>query len=346
MAGKSVYQEYNEDALNHFGLAGQPLYGLVTSNVVEDVLITQHQTTFDKIRDLLSDNTPHVGQTTTSILSGYKKAFVLPRCPVSLDRVKAACKEHSITITNDYTKADLVITHYDFYEKFNDGSKIKTSTLMYRLWNYEAFSDSLGRWALIDNHDKPVIYDEKWTERGVNSYSLSDATSLYDEWGIPGLALNIAHLIDTNQLEVMNVDDVLRASANVTELTETLVKDLTSWIESYDSDNIAIAAKIIPTIDYSKKPHLLWELAQSIYHRTHKFNRDKDVQHWLDKSQIGKLYHYSAQDMILNLEKDEKLTSESFKYLEPIVRKEIRIDNRDLYVFKVSVKEEYKKYLK
>ena len=31
---------------------------------------------------------------------------------------------------------------------------------------------------------------------------------------------------------------------------------------------------------------------------------------------------------------------------QSIVRKEIRIDNRDLYVFKVSVKPEYKKYLK
>ena len=36
----------------------------------------------------------------------------------------------------------------------------------------------------------------------------------------------------------------------------------------------------------------------------------------------------------------------SFKYLEPIVRREIRISNRDLYVFGVSVKKEYQKYLK
>ena len=54
----------------------------------------------------------------------------------------------------------------------------------------------------------------------------------------------------------------------------------------------------------------------------------------------------SAQDMILDLEKEEKLDSESFRYLEPIVRKEISIHNRDLYVFKVQVKPEYRKYLK
>jgi hypothetical protein len=32
--------------------------------------------------------------------------------------------------------------------------------------------------------------------------------------------------------------------------------------------------------------------------------------------------------------------------LEPIVRKEIHISNRDLYVFKVQVKPEYLKYVK
>ena len=48
--------------------------------------------------------------------------------------------------------------------------------------------------------------------------------------------------------------------------------------------------------------------------------------------------------MIKNLEEDKNLNRESFKYLEPIVRKEIRIDNRDLYTFRVEVKPEYKKY--
>jgi len=50
--------------------------------------------------------------------------------------------------------------------------------------------------------------------------------------------------------------------------------------------------------------------------------------------------------MILTLESESKLNPEAFKYLEKIVRKEISIHNRDLYVFKVSVKSEYKKYLK
>ena len=54
----------------------------------------------------------------------------------------------------------------------------------------------------------------------------------------------------------------------------------------------------------------------------------------------------TAEDIIKYLEEEEYLDTESFRYLEPIVRKEIVISNRELYTFKVQVKEEYRKYLK
>ena len=76
------------------------------------------------------------------------------------------------------------------------------------------------------------------------------------------------------------------------------------------------------------------------------FNRDKDVQYWLEQSGLSRLYHQDAEGLILEMEKDEILDKESFRYLEKIVRKEISIDNRKLYTFKVSVKQEYKQYLK
>jgi hypothetical protein len=50
--------------------------------------------------------------------------------------------------------------------------------------------------------------------------------------------------------------------------------------------------------------------------------------------------------MIIWLRENNLLTSRAFRYLEPIVRKEIQIHNRDLYVFKVEVKPEYREYLK
>ena len=50
--------------------------------------------------------------------------------------------------------------------------------------------------------------------------------------------------------------------------------------------------------------------------------------------------------MVLWLEEQELLDSKSFRYLEPLIRKDIRIENRDLYVFQVAVKKQYRKYLK
>ena len=54
----------------------------------------------------------------------------------------------------------------------------------------------------------------------------------------------------------------------------------------------------------------------------------------------------NAEAMIKWLEEKELLNVKSFRYLEPIVRKEITINNRELYTFKVAVKKEYQKYLK
>ena len=56
-------------------------------------------------------------------------------------------------------------------------------------------------------------------------------------------------------------------------------------------------------------------------------------------------YNQNAESMIQWMEEKGHLNKISFKFLEPIVRKDITIQNRELYVFKVSVKKEYQKYL-
>ena len=57
MANKSVYQNFDNDALTYFGLAADPLYGLVTSTGVEKVLCTQDEKTYDKISKRLEYKT-------------------------------------------------------------------------------------------------------------------------------------------------------------------------------------------------------------------------------------------------------------------------------------------------
>ena len=251
MASKSVYQPYEQDALTYFGLEKDPFYGVFSSNEIHDVLITQDVTTFEKVRDILSNNT-----NATVDLSNYKKAFILPKCPVSSDRIKEACKEHKITVTNDYEKADFIITHDEFYKKFRDGEKILTSMTMYKLWNYEAFPGTNGYVEFVDKYHettgKSVLWDLRMDEFR-SSYRIDDPESLYDECVLPGLAINLAHLVDTNELDVVNVDDMLCQSANKIELTEQLVDEIKDWMSGYQEENFALVAKVLPTIVTDKK---------------------------------------------------------------------------------------------
>ena len=179
----------------------------------------------------------------------------------------------------------------------------------------------------------------------VRYYDIDVEESLYDNWIITGMALNLAHIIDTTDVSVIDPETVLHASATKMTLDEQLLSDLKTQLNSYTDDK-ALALKIIPTIDYKKNYHLLWQFAQDCNSIAYADNRDKDLQYWLDVSNFNDFYRKSAQDMILWLEEQDKLDKVTFKYLEPIVRREISIHNRDLYTFQVAVKKEYQKYLK
>lgn len=344
MATKSVYQDFDADALKHFGLEADQFYGLVSSSMgVDKVLCTQDKTTYDKIHSILTVPTED-GQTFRT----KKKAFILPKCNVSQDRLKAALKEHGITVTNNYELADLVIGHDDITTyKLQNAERIPSTVMMNKLWNYETTlgdSSKTGALKAIADSGLECIVTPQITDR-VRYYDIDMNDSLYDVWMLTGMAINLAHLIDTTDLSVVDPETVLHASANLLTLDETLLADLKAQLNSYNDDK-ALAVKIVPTIDYTKNLHLMWQLAQDCSNLEYADNRDKDLQYWLKESNFGSLMRRSAQDMILWLEENELLNKTYFKYLEPIVRQEISIHNRDLYVFKVSVKKEYQQYLK
>jgi len=344
MATKSVYQDFETDALKYFGLETDSFYGLVSNSMsIGKVLCTQDQTTYDKIHSILTVPTED-GQTFRT----KKKAFILPKCNVSQDRLKAALKEHSITVTNNYELADLVIGHEDISTyKLQNAENIPSTLMMNKLWNYETTlgdSSTTGVLKAVADSGLECIVTSQITDR-VRYYDIDMEESLYDVWMLTGMAVNLAHLIDTTDLSVVDAETVLHSSANLLTLDETLLADLKAQLNSY-SDDKALAIKIVPTIDYTKNLHLMWQLAQDCSSLEYADNRDKDLQYWLKESNFRSLMRKSAQDMILWLEEKELLNKTYFKYLEPIVRQEISIHNRDLYVFKVSVKKEYQKYLK
>ena len=136
----------------------------------------------------------------------------------------------------------------------------------------------------------------------------------------------MAHLIETKVLETLNVDDILSASGTKTTLDNSLLETLKSLLQSHDNDNKEIVKKLIPTVNVTINKHLLWNLFQECgWEISQLERRDKDIKYWMNKA-----------NGVANFEE--------FQYFEKICRDDIEISNRDLYVFKVKLKKEYRHY--
>ena len=160
-----------------------------------------------------------------------------------------------------------------------------------------------------------------------------------------GAALVLSYMIGTQNFPVIDVETVMGESSTRQTLTHDMLNMLISQINA-GGDDRALAFKMLPTIDPDTNRHLLWKLSQECGNEIYYARRDKDLKYWYHNSGIEDYTDYTAEMMIVWLKENNLLTSRAFRYLEPIVRKEIRISNRDLYVFKVAVKPEYREYLK
>jgi len=336
------------EQLEDFGLDGQPVYQVALSRQSFDMgqaVFSDMNNTYRVFQKMFGDEIEPVD------LTQYKKAFVLPGCPVSQPRLKEALKEHNITVTNDVNKADFFVTHNEYGQFHTDGESIRTNSMLFKMTNYEAMDISASI-NLADKAREPnvdpninIVFDDKMAET-YSRNSLDYDIDLYEKYVFTPLAIQIAYRIRHEQIPVIYAETCLNESANKTILDEQLMDDIIRMVRNGSIEEQEMVKKILPAIDYRKKKHLLWKLSTECGGYMYKFNRDKDMQYWMEKSLFNDYYHANAEEMIKKLEKEETLNSESFRYLEPIVRKEISINNRELYTFKVQVKEEYRKFLK
>ena len=337
-----------KEQLEDFGLDGQPVYQVALSRQSWDMgqaIFSDLNNTYKVFKKYFDTEIDIVD------LTQYKKAFIFPGCPVSLPRLKEALREHKITVTNDVNKADFFVTHDEYGQYHTDGESIRTTSMLFKIHNYEAMdintSEGLALKQSEPNVDPNIniVFDDKMAET-YSRNSLDYDADLYEKYVFTPLAIQIAYRIRNEQIPVIYAETCLNESANKTVLDEQLMDDLIRMIKAGGAEENEMVKKIMPAIDYREKKHLLWKLATEVSGYMYRFNRDKDLNYWMHKSQFNTYNHHSAEAMIKHLEEEECLDSESFRYLEPIVRKEISINNRELYTFKVQVKEEYRKYLK
>ncbi len=344
MASKNIHDgPYPDAELTALGFEDPEVVGMVQNNLdVVDLVLSESLAQYDKIKDILQTET-------TSDLTTVKRAFILPMADVSTDRLKSALKEHKISVTNDYEKADFIIPHVNFYDDYSNIDNIPQTKMMFKIHNGYYCNDH--RECVRDYYDRTdnnVILDKR--SLGDKYQHNVDYDSLpYDSYVFSNMAICIANLVDSGVLQVVETDTILNQSANRVPITEELIEDLEKMTSGYSvsDEELQMAGKIIPTIDPTGEPYLLYKAAKDFLGGIdYKYSRNKDVLYWLEKHNISILARKSAEQAIKYFEDKDMLDSRCFRALEVECRKEIQIHNRELYTFKVQVKPEYRKYMK
>jgi|694.fasta_scaffold00097_80 hypothetical protein len=322
---------FNLNALAHFNLEGAS-YMEVPSNTMDtsEPYIILNEYDYDRIYNILSKDK------ITNGMSNLKSGYLLNRCPVSLDRVKHEIKNKKLKLSNNHLTSDFIITHDNLEFEFH-GKTIPNITSLFIKGNaFSAFSykyNNKAKSLLCSKHD--------WVVRKANNFGYTK-TWYAQVFLVKSKAIEIAYLIDTNVVQdVLNINSILNNSTNLVALDEKLLDLLKGMISSSNTDDLEIAGKIIPTIDQSKNYHFLWALYRTCdTDIRYKFTRNKDVQFWIDNNKYDYKHLYPGE-FIEELKKNNDLNSEAFIYLEKVARKEIRITNREIYNFTVSIKPEY-----
>jgi molybdopterin-guanine dinucleotide biosynthesis protein len=344
MATKSVYQKINEEALKLYQLEETPLTGVFSIDGSVQEVIKVSKDLYNNLVDLIK--TPTVNDLSTL---KNKKVFLIPLSPVSINRVKYILSENSIKMTNDYEEADFIITHNNFNRSFYGSSdNVINSALCFYYSNHVLVSKITNENSItqplidyIKSSGNDLILDNKKKDTFRHIRHENDIITYNScEYYVTGMMLNIAEKIQNSLLNVIDLSLLTTSISNKIVLTEGLKNDLIMQIQSTNKEDIDMAAMVLPTIDYGKNMHVLWEFSK-IYYSLSKFNRNKDVKEWIERADIRKLYNLSPEDMIMNLKKDGNLTKTYFNYFEPLARKDIQIYNRNIYNFKVSIKPEF-----
>lgn len=339
MAKKTVFQNIEIADVTNLEIEDSIYCGVYASSSLDEiatVLLIENQEKYIEIESLLKTET-------TNDLTILKKGFALPGNTASADRIKEACKEHKLSITNDYEEADFIITHDNVSAEIHGNEDVyPTNSMLLEFRNGYFINGGIIEISNYNNNTGYSILYDKRIQIPLHRFDYQSAP--YNSYILPGLSISIASKIKSKTMQVVDVETILNSSANIQTLNDEKFEQIINMLNGSWEDKELLAA-IIPTIDYRKTPALLWQLAVKLRHKAHYWSRNKDVKYWFNVANIDNLGYYNAEEAILHFDETNQLDSENFKILEPLCRKEIDISNRALYVFKVGLNSKWKKYL-
>ena len=218
MASKNIHSgDYPDQALLDLGFEDASEIGVMLNNLdVETLTISESSAQYDKIRDLLDTET-------TNDLTTVKRAFILPMHNVSTDRLKAALKEHKISVTNDYEKADFIIPHTNFYDTYTQVDNIPQTKLMFKLYNGYFSNDH--RQSVQDYHTDTGhnVLLEKRALGNQGQWNIDYVSAPYDSYCFSNMSIILAKMVEDGELQVIETDTILNQSANRVPMTKELM---------------------------------------------------------------------------------------------------------------------------
>ncbi len=250
----------------------------------------------------------------TKDYSSLKKGYIMQSCEYTKEKIKECAKLRNIKITKNLEDADFVVIPKNIR---NHSVNLSSRSDYYSGSCYIRIPDNL-----TDNS----CISESWR----NAYSTLRGT-LYS---VP--FINIMYRVSQFSLKLVDCIDFCHVG---TELTVDIVDQLESQISNGQYD---LVNELIPRL-ISSKEHIIWYASKKLQHYFYR-TRSKKVRNWFNTYKAHANTKLTAYEKLINLERKNILTSESFIFLEKQIRKDIYVIDGGIYNFKFTLKPKYHKY--
>lgn len=248
--------------------------------------------------------------------SKLKVGYILNHCQYSKKYIRKCAVSRGVKITTDLSKADFVICHSSIGNENNkhiDSSPLYRSTLYYYGNIYISGSE-------IDD-DYYRHYDRSY-HTGVFNLEY----------------LNVIYRSHEEDLTVIHCNKFCEMK---NEITIDVVDQLYAmWNnKEYDLINELLLNLTV------KDPVAKWYCYQKLWSYKYGDRASRDAKKWFQVNNINEFSGYDESELIAKLHNENRLSKENFRFLEEAARKRVFLVNAEIYKAKVSLKDEYKKYL-
>jgi hypothetical protein len=317
---RTTYEKVTQEAIDSFDINDKIWLKDVKNKYIGNLVAFDTKAEFQKYID-------HSIDPDTFDINNYKnkKCFIIPGSSRTHARLKDIMKDLDIKIVKDYDDADFLISN----------NSINTN-----ISKNNVFFDLYSQYMSVGKYNGKYVLESDYMYTGELS-NIQRKNQKICKYMISGLYFNLRQ----TGKEFVPLYHFLKISQDVV-LDEDMVEYLTGMIRSTNEEDVSIVKKILPKIDISKNQEVLFKFFDEVlFDFKYSYQRDKDVKNWIEESGVMQ-WHRDPSDIIRDYHNKGVLSNGGFKYLEAKNRKAIYIAGGSLYNFKVSLKDEYKKYLK